>query len=196
MARTVKCQRCGISDTVKDDLEFELVGEKKPQKKYYHKSCYQEHLKDKAFKEKERKELDELIEVIKDIYGAKVIPNNIYPYLQDLRNGTRFFGKRDYKYKQGYSYELIKETFEYTSETIQYWNARKDFNGLTSALRYGLAIVCDKLHTVEERKNKAERQKMMLEKFVKQDELEGQEYATTYKKPSKSKSDITEFLDD
>ena len=37
MARTVKCQRCGISDTVKDDLEFELVGEKKPQKKYYHK---------------------------------------------------------------------------------------------------------------------------------------------------------------
>ena len=82
MGRMLKCQRCGVADTEKDELEFDLVGEKKPVKKYYHKSCYQEHLKDKEFKAKESKELDELIEVIKDIYGVKVVPNTIYPFLQ------------------------------------------------------------------------------------------------------------------
>lgn len=196
MARTIKCQRCGISDTTKEDLKFELVGEKKPQKKYYHENCYEEHLKDKAFKEKEREELDKLTEVIKDIYGVKVIPNNVYPFLQDLRNGNKFFGKNDYKYKQGYSYELIAETFEYCSETIEYWNARKSFNGLSSAIRYGLAIVCDKLSVVEQRRKRVESQKTFIEKHIENVDVESLEFESTYKKPAKSKTDISDFLDD
>lgn len=194
--RTIKCQRCGVSDTPKDNMEFELVGAKQT-KKYYHKDCFVEHLKDKEFKKKESEELDKLVEVIKKIYGAKVIPNNAYPYLQDLRNGTKFFGKNDYKYKQGYTYDLIAETFEYCSDTIEYWNAKKTFNGFTNALRYGLAIVCDKLSIVEERRKQREKQRLAIEKHLENVNENDQIFEESFKKKKPSKhTDISDFLDD
>ena len=196
MGRMLKCQRCGVADTEKEDLEFDLVGEKKPVKKYYHKSCFQEHLKDKEFRAKESEELDKLIEVIKKIYGVKVIPNTVYPYLQDLRNGTRFFGKFDYKYKKGYTYDLIAETFEYCSDTIEYWNGRKSFNGLSGALKYGLAIVCDKLSVVEQRRKRKEEQRMFIDKHFENVKEDSHEFESGYKKPTKNKNDNTNFLED
>lgn len=176
-------------------MKVEYVGAKNTPK-YYHESCFEEHLRDKAFKEQERKELDELIEVIKDIYGVKTIPNNAYPYLQDLRNGTKFFGKYDYKYKEGYSYDLIKECFLYCSDTIEYWNARKSFNGFTNALRYGLAIVCDKLSIVEQKRKDREKQRQMIEKQI--ENMQGDEhiFESNFKKKKPSKHDITDFLGD
>jgi hypothetical protein len=189
-----KCKRCGISDTHKDEMEVEYIGEKNtPQR--YHKACYQMHLKDKEFKEQERVELDKLVEKIKEIYGVKTIPNTCYPYLQDLRNGTKFFGKYDYKYKQGYTYQLIAETFDYCSDTIEYWNGRKSFNGFTSALRYGLAIICDKLSIVEQRNKDRERQQMLIEKHVETTEVVDDEFKSNFKKKKKSNTDITDFLD-
>lgn len=194
MARTIKCNKCGISDTIKDELEFELVGEKQL-KKYYHKGCFQEHLKDKVFKAQERVELDKLVEVIKDIYGVKLIPNGVYPFLQDLRNGNKFFGKHDYKYKEGYTYDLIAETFSYCSDTIEYWNAKKSFNGFSHALRYGLAIVCDKLSIVEQRRKQREKQKQLINIHLENADAEDNEFETSYKKSKKSNADITDFLD-
>lgn len=191
--RTIKCQRCGISDTTKEELEFELVGAKNT-KKYYHKDCYVEHLKDKEFKEIERQELDKLVEVIKEIYGVKTIPNSAYPFLQDLRNGNKFFGKYDYKYKQGYTYDLIAETFNFCSDTIEYWNGVKSFNGFVSALRYGLAIVCDKLSIVENRRKSQERQQLLIDKHLEKVNVED-EFTTGFKKKEKTNIDITDFLD-
>jgi hypothetical protein len=188
----VKCQKCGLKDTHREDMDFDLIGKTK---KYYHKGCYQAHLKEKEFKELERIELDKLVEVIKEIYGVKTIPNNAYPYLQDLRNGNKFFGKYDYKYKQGYTYELIAETFNFCSDTIEYWNARKSFSGFTNALRYGLAIVCDKLSVVEERRKQQEKQKLLIEKHLENVDVEEQVFDSNYKKPSK-RTDISDFLDD
>lgn len=193
--RTIKCQQCLISDTPKDEMKFDLVG-KNQTKKYFHVDCFEKYLKEKAFREKERIELDELVEVIKDIYNTKAVPNSIFPYLQDLRNGTRFFGKYDYKYKEGYSYSLIAETFLYCSETISDSNARKGFTGISYALRYGLAIVCDKLSIVEQKQKNKESHKIRIDKYVENLEDDGQEFATSYKKPSKSSTDITAFLDD
>jgi hypothetical protein len=191
---TWKCKRCGVSDTHKDDMEVEYVGEKKtPQR--YHRHCYQEHLEEKVFKEQERKELDVLVEKIKEIYGVKTIPNSCYPYLQDLRNGTKFFGKYDYKYKEGYTYDLIAETFDYCSDTIEYWNGRKNFNGFTSALRYGLAIVCDKLSVVEQRRKDKERQDMLIDLHVASTGEESEEFVSSFKKKKKANTDITDFLD-
>lgn len=184
-----------VSDTPKDEMKFDLVG-KNQTKKYFHEDCFDKYLADKAFKENERVELDKLIEVIKEIYGVKIIHHSVYPFLQDLRNGTKFFGKYDYKYKEGYSYSLIAETFEYCSETIEYANARKNFNGFSNALRYGLAIVCDKLSFVENRRKTRENQKVRMEKHMENIEDVGQEFETNYKKPSKSNTDITAFLDD
>jgi hypothetical protein len=194
MARNVKCQWCGISDTPKDEMMFEMTTGKKPVRKNYHKSCYNDFLKDKEFKQKEAEELDKLVEKIKEIFGAKAVPSSIYPYLQDLRNGTRFFGKYDYKYKEGYTYDLIAETFDYCSETIEYWVARKSFNGLTSALKYSLAIVCDKLQVVENRRKQREKQRMLIEKHIENVDGENQEFGTSYKK--KKQVEDLDFLDD
>lgn len=174
-------------------MEFEEIGAKKT-KKYYHKDCFQDHLRDKEFKEKERVELDKLIELIKSIYGVKDVPKGCYPYLQDVRNGTKFFGKFDYKYKQGYPYDLITETFDYCTDTIEYWNGRKNFSGFSSALRYGLAIVCDKLSVVEQRRKDRERQQRLIEAQVEQEQASSQEFKTSFKK-KKSNTDITDFLD-
>lgn len=194
--KTLKCQMCGKSDATKDEMEFELVGIKKPTKKYYHKNCYEKHLEHKKFKEAERLELDKLVEVIKGIYGVYQLPNQAYPYLQDLRNGNKFFGKYDYKYKKGYSYDLIAETFEFCSDTIEYWNTKKNFGGFTNALRYGLAIVCDKLSVVENRRKEREKQIRMIDKHIEKVDADENEFVSSYKKKEKVKTDITDFLDD
>ena len=194
MGATRKCQWCKEKGLLEEML-FETVGNKKPVKKFYHENCYNEYAKEKEFKEKERQELDKLVEVIKKIYGVKSIPNPAYPYLQDLRNGTKFFGKYDYKYKQGYPYDLIAETFEYCSDTIEYWNGRKSFNGFTNALRYGLAIVCDKLSVVEEKRKQHEKNKIAIEKHIEQMDDDSQVFETSYKKKDKN-TDISSFLDD
>lgn len=191
--KTRKCQHCKENGLL-EGMTFEMSNGKKPVKKFYHIECFDRYEKDKLFKAKEREELDKLVEVIKDIYGAKIIPSSIYPYLQDLRNGTKFFGKYDYSYKKGYTYDLIAETFEYCSETIEYWNGVKNFNGLTGALRYALAIVCDKLQIVENRRNHRDNQKILIEKHLENVSVEEQQYETSYKK--KGATDITDFLDD
>lgn len=192
--RTVKCQWCKVSDTPKDQMIAEYTGKSK-RAKYFHKNCYEEYLKDKEFKEQERRELDQLVEVIKEIYGVKKLPNSVYPYLQDLRNGTEFFGKRGYKYKQGYPYSLIAEAFDYCSETIQYWLSVKSFNSFMSAFRYGLAVVIDKLPIVEQRRKQREKNRELIEKHIEQIDDSLLVFESSYKKPS-NKTDISDFLDD
>lgn len=192
--RIVKCQWCKVSDTPKDEMVAEYTGNSK-KAKYFHKHCYEEYLKDKEFKERERQELDKLVEVIKEIYGVKKLPKSIYPYLQDLRNGTEFFGKRNYKYKQGYTYSCIAEAFDYCSETIQYWLSVKSFNSFLSAFKYGLTIVCDKLPIVEQRRKQREKNKELIEKHIEQMDDSLLVFESSYKKPA-NKTDITDFLDD
>ncbi|UUV46054.1 hypothetical protein [Bacillus phage vB_BanS-Thrax3] len=198
--KTRKCQRCKMDDTLMEDMEFEIVGEKRPQKKYFHKTCYQLHLKDKEFKRIEAEKLDKLAEVIKRIYGAKQIPNQAFIFLQRLRNGEQVFGKnqeRSKRYKEGYDYLLLAETYDYCSETIERVNSTKGFNGFMSAFRYGLYIIIDKIYAVEQRKIQREKRKVAMEKHLEQvEEMEEQSFETNYKKPSKSKTDISDFLDD
>lgn len=182
-----KCQYCNLKDTVAEEMKFEVVGVKRPLKKYYHHKCHELFLADKAFKEKERLELDGLVEVIHKLYGVSNLPPYIYAKIQDLRNGNRFFGKYDYKYKAGYSYDLIRQTFEYCSDTIERANATKNFNGsLNTALSYGLAIVCDKLSYVENRetvvKKKNQRVEAIADKAV---ERMGEEDEIDYEKKFK-----------
>lgn len=192
MARnTRKCQWCKVSSP-KDEMVVEYVGKKKTPR-YYHEYCYQEYLKDKEFKKRERRELGKLIEVIKRIYGVKTVPKSAYPYLQDLRNGTQFFGKYDYKYKQGYPYDLIAEAFDYCSETIQYWLSVKTFDGFMSAFRYGIAIVADKLPIVEQRRKQREMSQELITRHIEQ--IQDYEFETSYRKPT-NVVDISAFLDD
>jgi hypothetical protein len=197
--RTVKCQKCGISDTPKEEMEFYLAGNKKPQKKYYHKGeCWQAYLKDKAFKAEEQVKKDLLNDTLKEIYGVKEVPSSAWTLLEALRGGNPVFGARQNmskRYKEGYDYILIKETFEHCSETIEYYNRTKNFDGFLGAFKYALTIIIDKIYFVEQRKKERERQQLKIDKHLESVEENNQVFETNYKKPAKNKSDITDFLD-
>lgn len=196
--RKVKCQYCGVTDTPKDEMEFELVGKTKPVRKYYHQTCYQKFLEDKRFKEKEAEELDKLKTTIEDIFGIKQLPNQVYPFLQKLRNGEQVFGRQNIgkRYKEGYTYSLIEETFRYCEDTIQYWLGVKDFNGFMGAFKYALSIVIDKIYYVEQRVKERESRQAMIDKHIEHVETTDIMFESNYKKKSNNNDDILDFLDD
>lgn len=197
--KTRKCLYCKIDDTNMEDMEVEFVESgTKTLRKHYHKDCYIKLLEERKFKAKEAEELNKLVDVISKLYGVKTLPNIVYVQIQGLRNGTKFFGKKDYKYKEGYTYDLIAETFEYCSETIEFWNSRKSFDGATGAIRYGLAIVCDKLFVVEQRRKRRDEQRRLAElhlQKVNENDFDD-DTNNNYRRPTKDKGDITDFLDD
>ncbi|UGO50961.1 hypothetical protein PQE70_gp108 [Bacillus phage vB_BanS_Nate] len=193
--RTRKCQRCKVEDTLMEEMEFEIVGEKRPLRKFYHKACYQEHLKDKQFKAEESEKLDKLVETLKEIYGVSTVPPQAYPFLQKLRNGEPVYGKQELtkRYKEGYDYLLIAETFDYCSATIEYYNGIKGFDGFMSAFRYALSIIIDKIYVVESKVKERERAEIVADRQMKQ--MQNETYNTNYKRPTAT-NDITDFLDD
>lgn len=194
--KTRVCQWCKVDDTLLEDMECEKVGKVN---KFYHKHCHQEFLKDKEFKESEKIEKDELVEVLKKIYGVKEVPRQVYPLLESLRNGLPVFGARQNigkRYKLGYKYSLIRETFEYCSDTIEYWNKTKDFNGFMGAFKYALSIVIDKIYIVEQRVKQREDKKVLMSKHLESLDTSNQEFKSNYKKKESKGADITDFLDD
>lgn len=185
----VKCRWCGE----KAERESMIFEEKNNKKLYFHNECYPDYLKDKEFKEQERKEKDALVETIKRIYGVQDLPRQVYPFLEDLRNGNPVFkgqqpGKR---YKQGYKYSVIKEAFEYCENQIKYAIQNKDFDGFMNAFKYGLAIVIDKIYKVDKMIESRNRQKAIesTSTFV-------PEFEMAYNRKAKNENDISEFLDD
>lgn len=198
MANTTrKCQWCKEKGLL-DEMNIEIVGQAKPIKKFYHKTCHKDFIVDKEFKEKERLELDSLVETINKIYGTKELPRTAYTLLQNLRNGEAVFGNKQRigkRYKEGYSYPLIRETFEHCSDTIEYWNNVKGFDGFTGAFKYALTIVIDKIYFVEQRVTEREKKKILIEKHIEEVKHE-EEFEASYKKKSKPSNDISNFLDD
>lgn len=201
--KTRKCQWCGIDDTLMEDMEFEVKGEKAPKKLFFHKDCYGDYREKQDFLDKERAEKDALVEVINDIYRPKGgIPRQAYPFLEAIRNGEPVFGDKQQigkRYKEGYSYDLIRETYEHCTETIEYWNSVKGFDGFMQAFKYGLSIIIDKIYMVEQRVLERQKQERMIEKHVADnpfvDEHFEVEYETNFKKKDTKKNDITDFLD-
>lgn len=196
---TRKCNWCKKNDAHMDDMEFVLVGKAKPVKKFYHKGeCWEEYQTDRAFKEKEAQEKLELKETIERIYKIKELPRQVYPFLEGLRNGTPVMqgqqtGKR---YKEGYNYSLIKATYEFIEETLNYYHETKDdFNGFMSEFKYGLAIVIDKIYKVEQRVKNRQIQEEKMERHIKKAKASDDDYVSNYKKP-KDKDGIEDFLDD
>jgi hypothetical protein len=195
--KTRKCQWCKEQGLL-EEMKMELVGKTKPVKKFYHKTCMDDYEKDKAFKAQEAVELDKLVEVLKDIYGVKEISKQAYTLIQKLRNGEKVFGSKQQtgkRYKKGYEYSLIAETFEHCSDTIAYWNGVKGFEEFTSAFKYALTIVIDKIYFVEQRSKEREKKKALIEKHM-EEVKHTDDFESSYKKKEKSKADISDFLDD
>jgi hypothetical protein len=192
--KTRKCQKCGIDDTLMEEMEVEYRG-KNNTPYWFHKDCYAEHLKEKEFKKKESEELNHLVEVIESIYGEPM-PKQAYPYIQEMRNGEQFFGRENKRHKKGHPYSLIAETFQYCTEPIEYSLKTKDFSGFMSKFKYGLAIVADKISIVESRKRHQEKMSQAIENRLNEvDEEEYEEYKPTYKKKAEEEVKLSDFLD-
>ena len=138
MVRMVKCCYCKIQDT-KDNV-FQL-----PNKRYAHQKCYDGVQRDK-------KELDELVEEIKRIHNIDIIPPRFYPFLQDLRNGTnRCQGSSIKKKKQGYRYLIIKKTYQLYEKEIRKHISYNRIEDVNNMLMYSYAIITNKIDKVRKR---------------------------------------------
>ncbi len=162
--RKYKCPVCGIYDH-EDSMVVEKIG---GQNKRIHKvDCYRKYEREKEFKKKEREELDELVEVIKETHSIGVIPNQFYSFLQDIRNGNELFGKvGQKKSKGGYTYRAISQTYIECKDTIDWAIKNKDFKNTMGMLKYTKAIILDNVYQVSrqiEIKKDREQQKQEVE---------------------------------
>ncbi len=154
--RQVKCQWCSEKSS-KKEMTYIETGIKKIVKKYFHPSCLEKYNQDKQYKQQESKALDGLIDTIKEIHELKTIPSQIYPYLNELRNGNSFFGKSgkaNKKYKKGYTYTEIEATWKYCQKEISWAKANKEFISTMNELKYALAIVKNKIDIMVKRGRK------------------------------------------
>jgi len=114
-------------------------------KKYYHNEyCHDRYLRDKAFKQKEREEMDSLINTIVRLHKLQSVatfPRTFYPFIQELRNDSVLFGKIERRYKEGLTYKTIEDTYLYCAEKIEWAKGNKEFKNVMSELKYCFAIV-------------------------------------------------------
>lgn len=194
----VKCRFCEKKDTERSDMIFEehITSGGNSQKKYYHNDCYPKYLIEKEFKEKEQKELDNLIETILNIHKLESIPQQFYPFIQDLRNGTVLFGKKKKKYKKGYPYSLIAKTYKYCQDSIEYWKKNKEFDSTMGELKYAWAIINDKINVVKKKEEKKEFQKAkrVAEEIEESNNTINQSQKIVEFKKKKRDDDISDFL--
>lgn len=157
MGRMVKCCYCKKSeDKDNSDKIFQMQN-----KKYAHHSCYE-------FTQKEKKELDDLVEAIKEIHNILTIPPYFFPFLQDLRNGTnRCQNSSVKKKKKGYRYILIKKTYELNAKVIQNGIRIKKIEDNMQKLLYSYAIVVSRIDRV----NSYLKQQYQLKKSSKEKEI-------------------------
>lgn len=170
----VKCRWC----KQKAEKETMIKVEQGKSNMYYHPDCYKEYEKDKAFKEKERKELDELYETIKRIHGFEVIPSSFFADINALRNGDVLYGRIKKQYKKGVSYKWMNYTYLYCEDQIKWCiknkrdkfkNKRGEYEPLYE-LRYCLGIVRNNLEKAKKHykdKLKQIKQRQEVEDHVK-----------------------------
>jgi hypothetical protein len=161
----VKCYWC----EVKDEKDLMIREENK---KHYHKDkCHAAFLADREFKRVEREKQTMLAHKIAEIYGLEsiqLIPRQIYPRIEDIRNDSVLFGKLGKNYKQGIPYEGIAYTFEYCKGKIRECenNPNLKFESLLQKMVYGLAIVRNNIVNARDHAAKIAKQKQSTVKII------------------------------
>jgi len=158
----VKCQHCSERSDKNTMIVVEVRETSRGvRRKYCHKRCEAAYRAKQEFLNKEKKEFGELISVIKKIHGIEIVPQQFFPYLQRLRNGTVHIRNTERKYKEGFDYKLISQTYIYVQKQIDDAKRRIQFESTLNELKYCLAIVQDKIHHVKRMKEKWQRQKVL-----------------------------------
>ena len=160
--------------------------------RYIHYECLEKYKEEAKFKEREKKELDRLVEYIKEVHNIKIVPNTFFPFLQDLRNGNTRRGQivGEKKYKEGYEYNVIRYTYRRYKDNVKWAIKNKSFEGTFNMLKYTLAIVSDKIAKVEQAYKRSDVAKKREDSFI-QNDKRIKEYK--YIK-NKSKKDISDIL--
>lgn len=136
--REYKCYYCKKQIKTNEEL---IENKTKSGKVSYrmHKTCFD-------FKEREKDELDNLVETIKKMYNIEIIPSSFYIRLQDLRNGNDIYNKVK-KSKNGYRYKLIEYTYKKKHKEIKK-SISTIKGGSLNQLNYGLAIVRNSINDI------------------------------------------------
>lgn len=201
MAKEVKCQQCKVK-TPKDELVVHIhetsTGTKKNM--YFHEECLKAYLKDREFKEVEAKELDELYVVIKELHRIDVIPTTFFSmYLQPLRNGVFKSGTKTKKYKEGIPFSVMKDSYLYVKDSVEYARKNKEFDGSLGFLRYTFSIMVDKMPIAKKKKKQEEFAKVIQNENINiqqsHDDIAFAEREYKFKKKTNGGVDMSEFLD-
>lgn len=217
-ARQIKCKHCDQEDK-KENLKIvqiehhrvKAVRDKTTGKiihnvgdVYYsniklHVDCEWQYFKDKEDRRIEEEKKDKLSFKIAEVYGLdniQLIPNQIWPFIQDIRNDSKLFGKLGKNYKKGIPYEGIALTFEYCKEKIKEAHRIKEFKDFQMELRYGLAIVKNNLVDAKNEYEMLHRQQKSLDikKSIEFISTETEEESPKYIK-NENEDDISDLLD-
>lgn len=196
----VKCKWCEDKVEKTEAFTIEKVtkqtlknGQPKVLRTYLHDKCVDAYFEDKSFKEREQKQLDSLRDTIMDIHSIRPedFPRHFYQLLQDIRNGN-MRGKKRTNYKSGTEYRIIEKAYLLAESDIKWQNLKKSFDSTLGELKYGLAIVRDKLKIARDR-DRAEKQARKIAKAGLQKEIAPD--TNNFKKKEKEDLDITDFLD-
>lgn len=200
-AKAINCVQCKVK-TLREDmvLHVHVASTGTTKDMYFHEDCLKTYLKDKEFKEKEAKELDELYEVIKKLHNLEVLPSNFFSlYLQPLRNGVFKVGKKVKKYKEGIPYSDMKDSYLFVSSSVEYARKNKEFDGALGFLRYTFSIMVDKMPMAKKKKKQDEFAKVIENENSNikqsQDDIAFAEREIVFKKKTNGGVDLSEFLD-
>lgn len=193
MARQIKCKWCQTKRASDTMIQYLYSTDKRTYKYYFcNEQCKNEFIADKEFKKKERQEKDNLVDTIMQVHRIPIIPSQFYPYLEELRNGDVVFGKIKKKYKEGVPYSVIRDTYLYCQKDILWAKETKDFKGSTlQELKYGLAIVKDKISLIYKRHQQQKRMSDDIDDVY----IEQTERDVIYNKKDND-GDISQFLDE
>lgn len=165
MGRNAKCKCCGKKLITTE--AFYIV--KNNKREYYcSEKEFDEYIRNKN---KEKYGWNELCDFVKiDVLGydsVQQLPKFLIQRLQDIRNGTTTEPEvgRVVRYKEGYEYEIILETFKECLEDIKFWAGKKSFKTERSRINYIMTIIENHIGEIYEKK-KCENQR--LDKVINQ----------------------------
>lgn len=165
--RITTCKKCKLKDTKMSAMEKTVDG-------YYHKGkCYEEYVEEKEFKVRESEQLDELVKEIARIHSIdyRLIPTEIYStVIMPFRNDGVINNRLQKRYKEGFDYETIIETYLYCETKIATAISKKaqsgGFKSLAAEMKYAFAIVKNNVENMLRAKKRTARQKMTTEKTI------------------------------
>lgn len=200
--KPVVCRWCLIEERFDEEtmMYVDIYSEKGNRyRKYFHKDCFPKAEEEDKFKRKEEDELDDLMEMIADVHNITVpnVPRQLYSLLQDIRNGTnRYRKKKKIRFKDGVSYPVIKEAYRLSKDDIRWARMNKQFKKLFDEMRYGLAIVHNRIGDAMKAEINRKRQEALAKAREKEmEDLEDEQTRGVKYKKDETSYDISAFLD-